>query len=50
MSGSSVIKDDRCILEEVDGDKFSSEIFFRLDSEALQGFILDLCRPVNISL
>ena len=48
MSGISVIKDNSCILEEVDRDKFTSGIVFGLGSEVLQGFVLDLLRPVNI--
>ena len=43
MSGSSVTRDDSCIIREVDEDKFTSGILFGLNSEVLQGFRLDLC-------
>ena len=49
MSGSSVIKDNSCILKEVDGDKFSGRIVFGLDSEVLRSFRLNLFRTVDIS-
>ena len=48
MSGSSVIKDNSCILKDFDGNKFTSGVVFVLDSEVLQGFGLGLFRPVDI--
>ena len=42
MSGRSVIKDSSCILKEVDGDKFTGGIVFRLNIEVLRGLRLDL--------
>ena len=48
MSGSSIVKDNSFVLEEVDGDKFSSGGVFIMDSEVFQGFILDLFRPVDM--
>ena len=35
MSGKVLIKDDSCILKEVDEDKSTSGIVFRLNSEVL---------------
>ena len=48
MSGSIAIKDDSCILNKADGDKFTSGILFILDSDVLQGFRQDLFMPVNV--
>ena len=49
MSRTSVVKDNRRILNRVDRDKLTSGIVFRLDSEKNQGFRLDLFRLVDIS-
>ena len=40
MSGSRLIKDNSCILKDVDGDKFTSGVVFGLASEVLQDFEL----------
>ena len=48
MNGSIVIKDNSCILNDADRDKFSGGVVFRLDSGVLQGFRLDLFRSVDI--
>ena len=50
MSGRSVIKDDSFILKEIDGDKFTSGIIFKLDSKVLQWFRLSLFRLLYIPL
>ena len=48
MSESSIVNDNIYLLEEIGGDKFSSGVVFRLDSEVIQGFRLDHIRTVDI--
>ena len=48
MSESCVVMDSRCILKEADGDKFTNGVVFGLNSEVLQGFVLNLFMPVDI--
>ena len=47
MIGSSIVKDNSCILKKIDGDEFTSEIFFGLDSEVFQDLRFYLFSPMH---
>ena len=48
MGSSCIVDDDKCKLQEIDGDQVTSGRIFLGNGEKLNGFLLDFRGPVNV--